>query len=382
MQGFFKFFSFFVLFTVGLSNSLNSYRDSSVVDRFKNWVNQHRIQARDDSHLAHMFDNWLENDKFIEITNGKNLTYTLGHNAYSGMNLEEFGEFMGFRANAELLDRNKGTGFLRGSNNKVVSQSDATDSGKSIWTFGSVPTVQQDDVLDLSALPTSVDWRTKGVVTNVKSQGNCGSCWSFSTTGALEGIYAIKYGNLVSFSEQQLVDCDNGITKNHACNGGLMDVAFSFISSNGGLCTEQEYPYVSGTTQKACTCQTSCKSVSGSKISKYTDITPNSDSAMMTALAQQPVSVGVYVTNEFQLYKSGIFTAKCGTDLNHGVLLVGYSSDNGQDYYILKNSWGSGWGMENGYMRLGKNIDPSTGKPYNNGAGQCGVLTMASYPSL
>jgi hypothetical protein len=357
MQGFFKFFSFFVLFTVGLSNSINSHRDSLVVDRFKNWVEQHRIEARDDSHLAHMFDNWFENDKFIEETNGKNLSYTLGHNAYSGMNLEEFGEFMGFRANQDFLAKNNGN--LRGS----------------------VPTVQQDEVFDQSALPTSVDWRTKGVVTNVKSQGNCGSCWSFSTTGALEGIYAIKYGNLVSFSEQQLVDCDNGITKNHACNGGLMDVAFVFISSNGGLCTEQDYPYVSGTTQKAGTCQTSCKLVSGSKISKYTDITPNSDNAMMTALAQQPVSVGVYVTNEFQLYKSGVFTAKCGTDLNHGVLLVGYSSNNGQDYYILKNSWDISWGI-GGYMNLGKGIDATTGKPYNNGAGQCGVLTMASYPSV
>lgn len=359
MQGLYKFLSFIVVLVSVGANSLNSYRDSSVIDRFKNWVEEHRIQARDDHHLAHMFDNWLSNDKFIEETNARNLSYTLGHNAFSGMNSEEFSEFMGFRANQDLLS--KGNGFLRGS----------------------VPTVQQGDVLDVSALPTEVDWRTKGAVTGVKSQGNCGSCWSFSTTGALEGIYAIKYGNLVSYSEQQLVDCDNGLTKNHGCNGGLMDSAFSWISQNGGLCSEQDYPYVSGTTQKAGTCQTSCKLVSGSKISKYTDVTPNSDNAMMTALSQQPVSVAVDATTEFQLYKNGVFTSsKCGTDLNHGVLLVGYSSQNGQDYYILKNSWGTdGWGID-GYMYLGKGNDPATGKPYNNGAGQCGVLLEASYPSL
>ena len=370
MQGLYKFLSFFALFTVALSNSLNYYRDSPVIERFKNWVEEHRIEARDDHHLAHMFDNWLSNDKFIEETNSRNLTYTLGHNAYSGINYDEFAEFMGFRANSDLLA--KCTGNLRSTKNLRGTRN----------LRGTVPTVQQDEVLDLSTLPTSIDWRTKRVVTNVKDQGQCGSCYSFSSTGALEGIYAISHDNLVSFSEQQIVDCDNGLTKAHGCNGGLMDQVFSYVSSNGGLCSEQDYPYVSGTTQKAGTCQTSCKLVSGSKISKYTDVNPNSDNAMMTALAQQPVSVAVYATTEFQLYKNGIFTGKCGTDLNHGVLLVGYSSDNGQDYYILKNSWGTSWGMENGYMRLGKNIDPSTGKPYNNGAGQCGVLLEGSYPSL
>lgn len=360
MSNFYRIFAFLVaVLSVGAS-SLSTYRDSSVIERFRNWVDTHSIVARDDHHLAHMFENWLSNDKFIEFTNSRNLTYTLGHNAFSGMNSEEFSELMGFKANAELLA--KGDGFLRGS----------------------VPSVQQSDVMDLSALPTSVDWRTKGAVTGVKDQGQCGSCWSFSTTGALEGIYAISKGNLVSYSEQQLVDCDNGLTKNHACNGGLMNSAFSWISTNGGLCTEQDYPYVSGTTKTAGTCQKSCKLVSGSKISKYTDITPNSDTAMMTALAQQPVSVAIEADQQiFMLYKSGVFTnSGCGTNLDHGVLLVGYGSQSGQDYYILKNSWGTGWGTQGGYILLGKGNDPATGKPYNNGAGQCGVLGMASYPSL
>lgn len=356
MSNFSKLFSFVAgLFVV--VNSQLSHPDSSIIERFKKWVDTHRIVANDDHHLAHMFENWLDNDKFIEQHNGKNLSYTVGHNAFSGMNSEEFAEFMGFRANQEFMA--KGEGFLRGS----------------------VPTVQQEDIMDLESLPTSVDWRTKGVVTSVKQQGSCGSCFSFSSTGALEGIYAITNNNLVSFSEQQIVDCDNGLTKSHGCNGGLMTQVFQFIEKNGGLCSEESYPYVSGTTQKAGTCQTSCKSVSGSKISTYTEVTVNSDKAMMTALSQQPVAVAIYATNGFQLYKSGVFTEKCGTDLNHGVLLVGYSSQDGLDYYILKNSWGIEWGMD-GYLLLGKGNDPATGKPYNNGAGQCGVLGMASYPSL
>ncbi len=363
MQGLFKILSFFVVFVSIGANSICSYGDFPAIVRFKNWVKEHNIQARDDSHLAHMFDNWFSNDKFIEETNEKNLSYTLGHNAYSGMNTEEFSEFMGFRINQELITNQdsleKKTGFLRGS----------------------VPNISQSKVLNTSILPTFVDWRTKGAVSDVKDQGSCGSCFSFSSTGALEGIYAITHGDLVSFSEQQIVDCDNGLTKSHGCNGGLMDQVFSYVLSNGGLCTEQDYPYVSGSTQKAGTCQTSCKLVSGSKISKYTDVTPNSDNAMMTALAQQPVSVAICATTEFQLYKSGVFTGKCGTDLNHGVLLVGYSSENGQEYYILKNSWSSSWGM-GGYILLGKNNNPATGKPYNDGAGQCGVLLQGSYPSL
>lgn len=356
MFNFIKLFVFLATFA-NVVNSQSSHPNSSIIERFKNWIEEHRIQIRDNHHFSHIFDNWLSNDKYIELTNAKNLSYTLGHNSYSGMNNEEFTELMGFRTNQELYG--KGKGFLRGD----------------------IKISQQEKIIELENLPTTVDWRTNGVVTNVKDQGACGSCFSFSSTGALEGIYAIKNKNLVSFSEQQIVDCDNGLTKSHGCNGGLMTQVFEYVEKNGGLCSEESYPYVSGTTKKAGTCQTSCKTVSGSKISTYTEVLVNSDNAMMTALAQQPVSVAIEATTDFQLYKSGVFTAKCGTDLNHGVLLVGYSSQNGLDYYILKNSWSSSWGL-GGYMYLGKGNDPNTGKPYNNGAGQCGVLGMASYPSL
>jgi C1A family cysteine protease len=193
----------------------------------------------------------------------------------------------------------------------------------------------------------------------------------------LEGAYAIKTKTLASFSEQQLVDCDtlgNG-GRDHGCNGGLMDNAFNWIAKNNGLCLETEYPYVSGTTMAAGTCKTSCKLVAGSDILKHVDV-DSTDLGLMTALAQQPVSVAIEADErEFQLYKSGVLTAKCGTGLDHGVLVVGYGTEAGVDYYKIKNSWSTSWG-ENGFIRIGR------GAQYNGGQGQCGVLLEASYPTV
>ena len=225
--------------------------------------------------------------------------------------------------------------------------------------------------------PDSVNWVEKCAVTPVKDQGQCGSCWSFSTTGALEGAYYLKTGELVAFSEQELVDCDNlkNKGKDHGCNGGLMDNAFSWIEKHDGLCTEAAYPYTSGKSKSAGTCQ-SCEPVTESKIVSFKDVSKNSDQAMMEALAQQPVSIAIQADQkDFQLYKSGVFTGSCGTKLDHGVLAVGYGSNDGVDYYLVKNSWSSTWG-DNGYIRLGRGDD------FNKGAGQCGLLMQASYPIL
>jgi cathepsin L len=232
--------------------------------------------------------------------------------------------------------------------------------------------------LDVESVPASVNWVTNGGVTPVKNQGQCGSCWSFSTTGALEGAYFVKYNKLSSFSEQQLVDCDNHKNggKDMGCNGGLMDNAFEWIDKNNGLCTEADYPYTSGVTKTAGTCRSTCTLVDDSKVTTYTDVTASSDSAMMAALAKQPVSIAIEADQkEFQLYKSGVFSAACGTNLDHGVLVVGYGSLNGEDYYLVKNSWGTSWGA-GGYIMLGR------GSKYNSGNGQCGMLMQGSYPTV
>jgi|UniRef100_A0A6C0DJ36 C1A family cysteine protease len=313
------------------------------MNRFIDWVRDFNIEFRNDEHFDNIYQKWLSNDKFIEEINGKNLTYDLGHNQFSGMDDEDFRKYLGYSGEYSGISSNR-------SFEKAIYDT------------------------SLYSLPEKINWVENGAVTEVKDQGQCGSCWSFSTTGALEGAFFIKNGNTEIFSEQQLVDCDNFKNggRDMGCNGGLMDRAFAWIEKNGGLCSEADYPYVSGETKTGGTCQKTCNVVENSKIVSFVDVEPSSDIAMMTALTQQPVSIAIEADQrEFQLYKSGIFTGVCGTKLDHGVLLVGY----GTDYYLVKNSWGVSWG-DGGYIKLG------LGSDFNNGDGQCGMLLQGSFPKL
>ncbi|RQW15005.1 hypothetical protein EHS17_16055, partial [Rhodobacteraceae bacterium CH30] len=187
--------------------------------------------------------------------------------------------------------------------------------------------------------PEFVDWREKGAVAVVKDQGSCGSCWAFSTTGAVEGINQIVTGDLISVSEQELVDCDTSY--NQGCNGGLMDYAFEFIIKNGGIDTEEDYPY----TGRDGRCDATRKNAKVVSIDGYEDVPLNDESALKKAVSNQPIAVAIEAGGrEFQFYTSGIFTGSCGTELDHGVLAVGYGSEGGKDYWIVKNSWGAEWG--------------------------------------
>ena len=213
------------------------------------------------------------------------------------------------------------------------------------------------------ATAASVDWRDKGAVTPVKNQGQCGSCWSFSTTGSVEGAHAIASGKLVSLSEQQLMDCSTA-EGNHGCNGGLMDYAFQYIIKNGGLDTESDYPY----TARDGTCQTAKEDKHAATISGFHDVPANSDSQMQAAVAKGPVSVAIEADqSSFQMYKSGVFNGPCGTNLDHGVLVVGYTAQ----YWIVKNSWGTTWG-DQGYIMMSRSA--------GGASGMCGILSVASYP--
>jgi len=262
-------------------------------------------------------------------------TYTMGMNKYGDLTHEEFKKQM--------------------NGLKMSVKVDTSDFDRHTFLAPSV-----DD------LPASVDWRKKGYVTPIKDQGQCGSCWAFSATGSLEGQWFAKTKKLVSLSEQNLVDC-SGKFGNMGCDGGLMDSAFQYIKANKGIDTEKSYPYeaVDGK------CRFTAKNV-GANDTGFTDIKSMDEAALQKAIATVgPISVAIDASQDsFQFYSSGVYNEPdcSSTELDHGVLAVGYDTKGKDDYYIVKNSWGTSWGSE-GYIWMSRNKK-----------NQCGIATMSSYP--
>ena len=307
-------------------------------ESFMSFVKLYNKEYQSLEHFTTKFHTYIENAKFIREYNSENAcigkcspaNVTLGENFFMDFSAEEFKQFHSL---------------------------DTKLTASSCKSFSST-----------KSAPASLDWREKNAVTPVKDQGQCGSCWSFSSTGSMEGAWAIHSGNLISLSEQQLVDCSYGVKYgNLGCNGGLMDSAFQYAIDNGGMCTEESYKY----TASKGTCQKCTPVVT---ISGCVDVTPNNEVDLEKSVAIGPVSVAIEAdTKVFQFYKSGIITdSSCGTNLDHGVLVVGYGSEGSTDYWIVKNSWGSSWG-ENGYVRLEKTSSTKS-------KGMCGIAMQPSYP--
>merc|ERR1712025_505517 len=203
----------------------------------------------------------------------------------------------------------------------------------------------------------AIDWTTRGAVTPVKNQGQCGSCWAFSTTGGLEGAWQLATGNLVSMSEQQFVDCDTGSS---GCNGGLMDQAFGW-AENQAIATEDSYAY----TARDGSCKSSFSTaIPSGGVTGFKDVS-NSASALKSALQNSPISVAIEADQSvFQQYTGGVISSGCGSNLDHGVLAVGVNSDGS---IKVKNSWGTSWGAS-GYVNIATS--------------QCGITNSASYPTV
>ncbi|KAJ6832310.1 oryzain alpha chain-like [Iris pallida] len=316
--------------------------------------------ARSDEEVRNLYEEWLgrhrrsynalgEKDRRLEIFRD-NLRFVDDHNAAADAGEHSFR--LGMNKFADLTNeeyRSRHLGVNRGGRRKRNG-------------LGS----DRYRVAAGEELPDSVDWRKEGAVAPVKDQGSCGSCWAFSTIASVEGINKIVTGDMIVLSEQELVDCDTSY--NSGCNGGLMDYAFQFIINNGGIDTEEDYPY-KATDGRCDPLRKNAKVVS---IDAYEDVPEEDEQALKKAVAHQPVSVAIEAGGRvFQLYQSGIFSGRCGTDLDHGVVAVGYGSENGKDYWIVRNSWGADWG-EAGYLRMERNIAETSGK--------CGIAIEPSYP--
>jgi C1A family cysteine protease len=287
---------------------------------FTRWVEQWGKEYEHEAFFG-KYNTFKANLNFIIEHNSYNNSYTLAMNAFGDLTTEEF---KAQRCGWTAAPRNEETVEFNGPIN------------------------------------ADVDWQAKGAVTPVKDQGQCGSCWAFSTTGAVEGCVQIASGKLLNLAEQQLVDCA-GSEGNQGCNGGLMDYAFQWIIKNGGIASEGSYPYTAR--------DGSCKKVASvAKISGFKDVPANKEDQLMAALQLGTVSVAVEADKSvFQFYHDGVLDNKaCGTQLDHGITLTGSGTLAGKDYWKVKNSWGASWGKQ-GYIMMVRNKN------------QCGIAMAASY---
>jgi C1A family cysteine protease len=302
---------------------------AEVEQAFVEHVATHGLSFGTKAEYHFRLNEYARKDAAIKKINEENANFTVGHNFMSTWTHAEYKRLLGYKQGSLLTAEN---------------------------------TVELSEV----DTPASVDWRTQGAVNPVKNQAQCGSCWAFSATFANEGAHFLKSGELLSLSEQELVSCD---PNSMGCNGGLQAYAFMYLEQHGQN-LESAYPYTSGHGVTG-TCN-HAKATGPVSDTGYTNIPAQSISQLKAALAKQPVALTIEADQlVFQMYTHGILdSASCGTQLDHAVGGVGYGTENGQDYWIVRNSWGSSWG-DQGYIKI-------AAVP---GKGICGVQMQNLYPS-
>jgi len=316
--------AFLVAFMVAAALALS---ESEYQDGFRTFMHQYKKSYHHDEFQTRyaIYKKALD---FVADHNTKGKSYTVAINKFSDLTNEEFRSYyLGLKMPSEI------------------------------------PT--PSTTFTVNAAPATWDWRGEGAVTGVKDQGQCGSCWAFSTTGSTEGCHFLATQKLVSLSEQNLVDC-SGAQGNEGCDGGLMTSAMDYIITTGGIDTESTYPYKAQ--DGNCVYKSSN---SGATLASYVNVNSGDEGDLQTKVQTGPTSVAIDASNpSFQMYSTGVYDEpNCSsTELDHGVLAVGWGTQSGKDYWIVKNSWGTGWG-QSGYIFMSRNK-----------SNQCGIATMATLP--
>ncbi|PWA87626.1 senescence-specific cysteine protease SAG39 [Artemisia annua] len=322
------------------------------------WVSQVTSRTLSDAYIAEKHELWMS--QFGRVYND-NVEKEMRRNIFK-KNVEYIESFNSLGNRSYKLGINK---FSDQTNDEFK----ASLNGHKLSHKSKSPRPTAFRYENVSEVPDSIDWRTKGAVTEVKDQGACGSCWAFSAIAAVEGINQLMTGNLTSLSEQELVDCNRN-EKCEGCVGGFKDNAFEYIVKNKGINSETGYPYLGADG----ICNTTMEAVHAAIITGHEMVPANNETALRLAVSKQPVSVAIDASSDaFMSYRSGVFTGDCGTDLDHEVAVVGYGTYiDGMKYWLVKNSWGTSWG-DNGYMMMQRDINATEGL--------CGIAIDAAYPT-
>ncbi|PRQ31385.1 putative fruit bromelain [Rosa chinensis] len=329
---------FITLGTLASHATSRSLYEASLAEKHEQWMAKHGRVYPNAAEKERRLGIFRKNVEYVEkFNNEANKTYKLNINKFSDMTDEEF--------------RRYHTGF------KMPPGLNSTSSNFSYQGLAATD------------IPTSVDWREQQAVTPIKDQKTCGACWAFTVAAAVEGLTKIKTGQLISLSEQQLVDCNH---QNKGCGGGNLDFAYSYVVQNGGLAREETYPYQA---TEMGTCDTNKESEHAAQITGYERVPSSSENDLQKAVAMQPVSIVITADGpDFKMYGSGVYkSGNCGTEPNHAVTAIGYgTTEDGTPYWLMKNSWGEGWG-ESGYMRILRNSDAPEG--------MCSLAVSPVYPT-